>query len=151
MAKQGFTIDFKGFNELAQQLGEIGDETLKKAVDNAFTASKDYVNSEVANAMNKSPYHFDRGQGYSLGRAKASLENVKQMPVEWAGNTASAYIGVRMRDALEVVFLIYGTPHLQADTNLLNAIKVKGKIAKEVSRIQQEEFNKVLMEALNND
>ena len=51
---------------------------------------------------------------------------------------------------LEVQFLIYGTPHLAADTNLRNAIKVKGKYKKEVSKIQLEEFTKVIGGALNN-
>ena len=150
MAKNNFSLNFDGFLKLAEDIDNLGEGYLKKAVDNAFTASKDYVNNSVAEAMSKSRYHFDRGQGYSRGRAKASLEKVRNMPVEWQGTTAKAYIGVSLRDALEMQFLIYGTPHIQADTNLRNAIKVKGKYKKEVSKIQLEEFNKVIEEALNN-
>lgn len=149
MAKKGFSLNFDGFLDLARELSELGEDVLIKAVDNAFTASKDYVNNEVEKAMNVSRYNFD-GTGYSQGKAKASLQEVAAMPVEWNGTVATANIGVRNRDALEVLFLAYGTPHITADTKLLNAIKVKGKVKKEVERIQKDEFNKVIEEALNN-
>ena len=127
MAKTKFDLNFDGFLDLANDIDNLGNGYLKKAVDNAFTASKDYVNSAVDKAMDASPYHFSRGQGYSRGKAGMSLAVVRDMPVEWDGSVASAYIGVRLRDALEMQFIIYGTPHMAADTNLRNAIKVKGK------------------------
>ena len=150
MAKTNFSLDFDGFLELAADIDNLGNGYLKKAVDNAFTASKEYVNSAVLTAMDQSRFNFNRGQGYSRGKAKTSLDKIKNMPVEWQGTIAKAYVGVSLRDALEIQFLIYGTPHIQPDTNLRNAIKVKGKYKKEVSKIQLEEFNKVLEEALNN-
>lgn len=149
MAKNNFSLNFDGFMDLAKELGNLGGDALKKAVDNAFTASKEYINEEVAKAMDASRYNFD-GTGYSQGKAKASLNEVSQMPVEWSGTVAKGYVGVKTREALEVLFLAYGTPHLTGDTKLLNAIKVKGKHKKEVERIQQEEFIKVIEEALNN-
>lgn len=149
MAKKGFSLQFDGFLNLARDIDNLGDGYLQKAVDNAFTKSKEYVNNEVSKAMDDSRYNFD-GKGYSRGKAKASLEEVQKKPVEWAGSVAKAYVGVRTSDALEVLFLSYGTPHLAADKKLQNAIKVKGKVKKEVERIQQEEFNKVIEEALNN-
>lgn len=149
MAKNNFSLDFNGFMDLAKQLGELGEDKLQKAVDNAFTASKDFVNAEVDKAMDASKYNFD-GTGYSKGKAKKSLEKVRKMPVEWTGTTAKAYVGVRTRDALEVLFLAYGTPHIKADKKLCDAIKVKGKIKRKVEEIQKEEFNKVIEEALRN-
>lgn len=149
MAKNNFSLDFNGFIDYAKQLGNLGGEALHKAVDNAFTASKDYVNNEIEKAMDASRYNFD-GTGYSKGKAKKSLNMVRQLPVEWTGSTAKAYIGVNLNEALEVVFIIYGTPRMPKDNKLHNAIKVKGKVKKEVERIQQEEFNKVIEEALNN-
>ena len=149
MAKQGFSLNFDGFLDLAEEVDRLGEGYLKKAVDNAFAASKEYVNNEVSKAMDNSRYNFD-GTGYSQGKAKASLKEVEKMPVEWTGTVAKAYVGVRTRDALEVLFLGYGTPHLAADPKLINAIKVKGKVKKEVEKIQQEEFIKVIEEALNN-
>lgn len=150
MASKGFGIDFSGVNKLATELGNLGDEVLKQAVDNALTASKDYVNNSIREAMDASPYNFNKGVHYSRGKAKASLSKVSTMPVDWSGNIALAYLGVDLKEALEVMFLIWGTPHLEADTNLRNAIKVKGKYAAEVNKIQKEEFYKVLKGALNN-
>ena len=149
MAKNNFSLNFDGFIDLAKDIDNLGEGYLQKAVDNAFNASKEYVNNEVSKAMDASRYNFD-GTGYSQGKAKASLEEVRKKPVEWSGSVAKAFIGVKTRDALEVLFLGYGTPHIAADTKLINAIKVKGKVKKEVERIQQEEFNKVIEEALNN-
>lgn len=148
MAKSNFSLNFDGFIDYAKQLGNLGGGALQKAVNNAFTASKDYVNNEVSKAMDASRYNFD-GKGYSQGKAKRSLSLVKDLPVEWTGGVARAYMGVRMRDALEVHFIIYGAPHTPKDTNLYNAIKVKGKHKKQVEQIQKEEFNKVIEEALN--
>lgn len=150
MAKAKFDLEFDGFLDLAAEIDSLGEGYLKKAVENALTASKDYLNNATVEAMAKSPYNFERGQGYSRGKAKASLEFVKKMPIEWDGNIASAYVGVRLRDALEVQFLIYGTPHIAPDINLRNVLKAKGKYKKEVSKIQLDEFNKVIEEALHN-
>lgn len=149
MAKKGFSLNFDGILDLTRDIESLGDGYLQKAVDNAFNASKEYVNNEVSKAMDDSRYNFD-GTGYSQGKAKASLKEVEKMPVEWTGTVAKAYIGVKTRDALEVLFLGYGTPHITADAKLINAIKVKGKVRKEVERIQSEEFNKVIEEALRN-
>lgn len=149
MAKKGFSLDFDGFLDLAREIGELGDDKLKQAVDNAFTASKDYINDQVEQAMNSSPYNFEAGKGYSKGRARASLSKVLKRPVEWSGTVARAYIGVDLHDALEVAFIINGTPHMAKDKKLYNAIKVKGKHKKIVEQIQQEEFQKVIRGALD--
>lgn len=148
MAKSNFSLEFEGFKDLAADIDNLGGTYLKTAVDNALTASKDYLNDAVDAAMDQSRYNFNRGQGYSRGRAKESLNKVRNIPVEWEGTVAKAYVGVNLRDAMEAQFIIYGTPHMAADTNLRNAIKGKGKYKKEVSRIQLEEFNKVIEEAL---
>lgn len=149
MADKGFSLDFDGFLDLARDIGELGGDHLKQAVENAFTASKGFVNAEIEKAMDESKYHFD-GTGHSKGKAKKSLNKVRQNSVEWEGNTATAYIGVDLADAPEILFTIYGTPHMAKDKKLYNAIKVKGNIKNEVDKIQKEEFNKVITEALKN-
>ena len=149
MSKNKFSLNFDGFLDYAREIDNLGGNNLHQAVENALTASKDYVNNEVSKAMDNSRYNFD-GTGYSKGKAKASLEKISQLPVEWDGTSAKAYIGVDLSEALEVVFIIHGTPHMAKDKNLYNAIKVKGKYKKQVEEIQKEEFNKVIKEALNN-
>lgn len=148
MARNKFDLNFDGFLDLARDIDAMGEGLLKKAVDNAFTATKDFVNAEIERAMDSSPFNFD-GQGFSKGESKKSLEEVKSKPVEWNGTVATAKAGVNLSEAPQAIILAYGTPHHSGDKNLLNALKVKGKIRKEVDRIQAEEFNKVMEEALH--
>ena len=148
MARNKFDLNFDGFLDLAKDIDALGEGYLQKAVDNAFTETKNFVNAEIEKAMDVSPYNFD-GQGYSKGESKKSLEEVKTQPVEWNGTVATAKAGVNLKDAPQAIILAYGTPHLAGDKNLLNALKVKGKVRQEVDRIQAEEFNKIMEEALH--
>lgn len=148
MARNKFDLNFDGFLDLAKDIDALGEGHLQKAVNNAFTATKDFVNAEVEKAMDSSPYNFD-WQGYSKGESKKSLEEVKAIPVEWNGTVATAKAGVNLKDAPQAIILAYGTPHSAGDKKLLNALKVKGNVRKEVDRIQAEEFNKVMEEALH--
>ena len=156
MSKNKFSLDFDDFLKLADQVDRLGEGYLKQATENALRKSSDYVNQEVLNAMNKSKYSFTAGQGGSKGRARESLQKVSQMPIKWEGTKAFAYIGVDLSEATEVIFLMNGTtlngnPHVKADTKLKNAIKVKGKVKKESSKIQKEEFTKIIEEAMKKD
>ena len=63
MAKTNFSLDFDGFLDLAADIDNLGNGYLKQAVDNALTASKNYLNNAAADAMAKSRYNFERGQG----------------------------------------------------------------------------------------
>lgn len=148
MAKNKFSLDFEGFLDLARQIDELGEGYLKQATENALTKSKKYVNGQVMEALETSPYNF-KGTGRSHGTTRKSAEEVAKKPLEWEGTTAIIGVGVDWHLSPEATILAYGTPHIKGDTKLRNAIKVKGKVRKEVSRIQQEEFMKVLKEAQN--
>ena len=148
MAKNKFSLNFDGFLDLARQIDELGEGYLKQATENALTKSKEYVNGQIAEALETSPYNF-KGTGRSHGTTKKSAEKVADMPLEWQGTLAILPVGVSWYDAPEATLLAYGTPHIKGDTKLRNAIKVKGKVAKEVSQIQKEEFLKVMEEAQN--
>lgn len=151
MARNKFGLDFDGFMDLARKVDELGGDALKRATENALTQSKEYVNDQVIEAMNTSPYNFVAGQGRSKGRSKASVETVAKMPVEWQGTTAKAFLGVDLSKAPEAIILASGTPHIRPDTKLKNALKVKGQVRKEASRIQQAEFQKVISEEMTSD
>lgn len=167
MAKTKFALDFKGFLDFARQVDELGEGYLKKATENALQKSKDYANKQVEKALKDSPYNFYQGRSSkhgvggiasptggnnqrASGRTKKSAHEVGEMPLEWNGNSVKGYVGVSWYDAPEIIFLAYGTPHISADKNLQNAIKVKGKYRKEVDKIQMEEFQKVINEGMNN-
>lgn len=148
MARNKFDLNFDDFMSYADQISRLGDEYLKEATENAFRKSVDYVNKEIEKAMNASRYNFDAGQGKSQGRSKASLAEISKLPIEWEGTKAYGFTGVDLSDALEALLLAYGTPHLKADTKLRNALKVKGPVKKEVAKIQEEEFAKVIAKAM---
>ena len=140
---KGFGIDFNGFLDLAEEIDTkwSGSESfLLPVVVDALDATREYVNGEIERAMESSKYNFD-GQGYSQGDIKRSLEKVKQMPIEVSGTEVTAYAGIDMADqAEEILYLIYGAPTTPKDNKLYNAVTVKGKVKKEVERIQKEIF-----------
>lgn len=147
MAKGKWGIDKDALTQMQMKIADLGYEVVKQATINALTKSKEYANQKVAEAMESSPYNF-KGVGRSTGRAKAASEEVAKMPVEVVADFVYAYVGVSWNVAPEVTYLAYGTPHIQADAVLFNAVKVKGDIEKQVLKIQQEEFNKVIKEAM---
>ena len=148
MARQGISVDFGGINELEKTLSGLGAAAFERAVINALTASKDYVNEEIAKAIDASQYNFD-GSGYSRLKTKKGLTKVEKMDVERKGTQAIAYAGVSFYDAPELWFIAHGAPNTPKDTKIYNAVRVKGNIKQEVERIQREEFNKVIEEVLN--
>lgn len=144
-ANGGFSLDFKGFLDLAEEISErFSDEWLLYAAEQAIEETRKYVNGEIAAAMDTSKYSFTEGIGYSQGDAVASLTEVSNMPTKVEGTVVTAYAGVDLEKAPEVLMLAYGTPHLAKDTKLYNAIKVKGMVKKEVERIQKKVFDTVL-------
>ena len=145
MAKSKFSLDFDGFLDLAARISEAGGEAaLKQATENALNKSKEIANEEVAQAMSKSRFSFKEGERGSKGRARRSAAKVAAEPVKWEGTIAAAKIGVDLAEAPEVAILMYGTPHIKGDTQLKNAVKVKGKIRKKVEAAQAAEFNAVI-------
>lgn len=150
MAKNKFGLDFEGFLDLASKIDQMGEGYLQQATNNALQKSKEYANGEIVRAMETSPYHFIKGQGDATGKALKSVKEIEAQPVLWEGSVAKAYIGADLKVAPEAIILAMGTPHLKPDTKLKNALKVKGAVGKEVSRIQQEEFFKVMKEASEN-
>lgn len=148
-----FSLDFKDFLDFAYRIEDLGGtDALKKATENALNLSKEEANKNIDLALRNSPYSFEAGQKYSKGGVRKSFEEVSRMPVEWDGNVCKAYIGVDTAKEPEILFAMYGTPqHKVADSNLRNAIQVKGKYRKKIDEIQMNEFQKVLDEVLNND
>lgn len=146
---KGFSVDFNGFLDLAESISEIGNETLLEATAKALEKSRELVNIEVGKAMKASRYSFKKGEKYSQGHARKSLIEVADTPIEINGTEVTAYAGFNLETAPEVLPLAYGTPHLAKDTKLYNAIKVKGKVKKQVDELQKAIFTEALKEALN--
>ena len=147
---KGFSLDFNGFLDLAEDISNISDEVLLEATVKALDESRKVVNIEVGKAMKESRYSFNKGEKYSQGDARESLIEVSNIPVEVNGTTVTAYAGVDLEKAPEVLMLASGTPHLSKDTKLYNAIKVKGNVKKTIDKIQEDIFTETLKEALHN-
>lgn len=147
---KGFSLDFSGFLDLAESIDELGKgDTLLTVVTEAIQETKDLVNGECEKAMASSKYSFDEGNKYSQGKAKASLEKVKKMPVEVSGSIVTGYAGFDLADAPEVLMIAYGAPHTPKDNKLYNAIKVKGRVKKDVEKLQSDIFAKGLSKLVN--
>lgn len=149
MAKKGFSLDFDGFLELAEDISSIDDELLLNAAVTAIDQSRKFVNEAVGKAMKESEYNFRKGEGYSQGDARASLIEVADIPVEVEGTIITAYAGIDYEKAPEAVILaITGAPNRAPDLKLRHALKTKGKVRKQVNNIQEKIFNMALERAL---
>lgn len=143
---KGFGLDFKGFLDYAEDISEkYSDEWLLYAAEQSLEKTRKYVNGEIYKAMQNSPFNFTEGEGCSQGKAMESFNEVANMPTEVDGTTVTAYAGFDLDKAPEALILAtYGAPHRGYDTKLQHAIKVKGKVKKEVERIQKSVFDTVL-------
>lgn len=147
---RGFSLNFDGFLDLAEDISNLSNDVLAQAAVTAVEESRKSVNIAIGKAMRESKYNFEAGQGYSQGTARESLIEISQKPTEVNGTVIEAVAGVDLSKAPEVIILASGTPHLAKDTKLYNAIKVKGKVRKEIDALQERIFNAALEEALNN-
>ena len=146
---KGFGLDFNGFLDFAEDISNISNEVLLDTATKALEATRDLVNIEIGKAMKNSTFNFKKGEGYSQGNARESLIEVSKMPVEVNGSTVTAYAGFDLEKAPEALILAaYGAPHRANDTKLHNAIKVKGKVKKQVNELQEAIFTHALKEAL---
>lgn len=142
---KGFSLDFSGFLDLAREIDDkYGQEALLNATVKAMDATRKHVNNMCGKALKESKYNFKEGEGYSQGNARKSLIEVSKMPVEVEGTSVKAYAGFNLNDAPEALILAMGTPHLSKDTKLYNAIKVKGRVKKDVEDIQKGVFEEAL-------
>lgn len=147
---KGFGLDFKGFLDLAESISEVSDETLLEATVKALDESRKLVNIEVGKAMKASKFSFKKGEKYSQGKARESLIEVAETPLEINGTEVTAYAGFNLEKAPEALILaVYGSPNEAKDTKLYNAIAVKGRVKKQVNQLQEAIFNEALKEALN--
>lgn len=145
MAKNRISIDFDGFNVLKKQLDEIGGNATQRAVESALKASQQVIAEQVESAIE--PHTL-------TGKTKKSI--VSNSPVEWTGDTASVGVGFDISNGgLASIFLMYGTklhgqPHITPDRKLYDAV-YGAKTRKEISKIQESAFEKVLERVMNSE
>lgn len=141
MARNKIGLQVKGFEEYLARLDELGGtDVMKRGVESALKASKQYVNPQITSAMASG--NLPAGGKYSSGDTKGSIDN--DMSVEWDGLTASIKVGFDFKKSgLKSIFLMYGTPKMPPVAGLKNAI-YGAKTKKQIAAIQGEALNKVI-------
>ena len=141
MARKKIGLNFKDWEQYIERLDKVGGTpAMKRGVENALKASKQYVNPLIEQAV--SVGNLPAGGKYSTGDTKASIDN--DMAVEWNGMTASVKVGFDFKESgLTSIFLMYGTPRM-SPANGLKAAIYGAKTQKEIGKIQAEAINKVI-------
>lgn len=141
MAKNKFTLEVKGFEELISKLDELGgSDAMKRGVESALKESKQYINSQIKMAMANG--NLPAGGKYSTGETLKSLDEA--IEVVWQGMTAEMKIGFKLeKSGLRSIFLMYGTPKMPPVAGLKDAV-YGNKTKKKCKEIQTEAINKVI-------
>lgn len=144
MARNKIGLKFEGWEEYMAKLDEVGSgEAMKRGVESALKASKQYVTPLIEQAMTRLP----AGGKYSTGDTKASID--KEMKVEWSGLVGEINVGFDFSESgMKSIYLMYGTkvngtPRMKPVSGLKNAI-YGAKTKKEIASIQEEAIAKVI-------
>lgn len=140
MARNKIGLQVKELDYYMAHLDELGNgDAMKRGVEAALKASKQYVNPLIESAMNNLP----AGGIYSTGDTKQSID--KEMSVEWQGMTASIKVGFDFKKSgMKSIYLMYGTPKMPPVSGLKAAI-YGNKTQKEIGAIQEEALQKVIL------
>lgn len=139
MARNKIGLQVKGFEEYMSKLDELGgSQAMKRGVESALKASKQYVNPLINQAMNNLP----AGGRYSIGETKQSID--EDTKVDWEGMTGSVKVGFNFKESgMKSIYLMYGTPKMSPVKGLKAAI-YGTKTKKKIAEIQGETLNKVV-------
>lgn len=146
MARNKIGLQVKGFEEYMSRLDELGGgKAMKRGVESALKASKEYVNPLINQAMGNLP----AGGRYSTGETKQSID--KSMDVDWEGMTGSVKVGFNFKESgMKSIYLMYGTPKMSPVKGLKAAI-YGAKTKKKIAELQGEALNKVVKRIMEGD
>lgn len=132
MGKKKLSLDFTGFEEMAEKLVKANGD-LKATTEKALNATYDIVNPQLQEGIRR--HHKTGGTEKSL----------KPKKIEWEGNTAYVYIGFDINNGgLPSIFLNYGTPTITPDPFVTKAVQSKKKLyQKKQKEIFVEELEKL--------
>ena len=134
MGRKRLSLNFDGMDEIIKQYEDMGGN-LKTAVESALKATHALVTPKLEAAIK--PHKQTGDTEASLGR---------NPEIEWDGVKAAVPVGFKIRNGgLASIFLMYGTPRMQPDKALYNAIYGASTL-KEVSQKQAEVFDKLIMQ-----
>lgn len=134
-------IVFDGFKDLMARIDKAGGD-MKKAADEALTSTAKLVQSNVNAAA--SPYASKGRKGYATGEMFRSI--IQSYHPTWeTPSVAAVNVGfdLKAKGGFHSIFVMYGTPRMQKDTKLFNAIK-GAKTKKQIDEVQQKALEKHL-------
>ena len=114
-------LDFSELSQLTARLKSLAGDC-KQAAEEALKASRDYVTPNIHQAMQAE--HLPAKGKYSTGATEKTI--VDDAPVKWMGTTAQIDVGFDLNQSLVGQYLIRGTPKMQKDTKLYEAIEGSG-------------------------
>ncbi len=128
-------VEFDGFDAAVKRLTQL-EGSAKKATEEALVKSKRHVHQNLGAAMQ--PHN-------------KTMETVRALKsdstVQWVGSVASIGVGFDIaHGGLPSIFLMYGTPRMDKDQKLYNAV-YGTKTKKEVKKIQEEIFREAIRKA----
>lgn len=128
MARKKTGIIFRGFEEYAEKLDELGGD-LKSVTEEALKESEKLITPKL---------HQDMKKHKRTGRTEGSITNNPK--VKWEGTQGAIKIGFNIADGgLASIFLMYGTPRIAKDQKLYNDV-YGAKTRKEIAKKQEEIF-----------
>lgn len=142
MAKMGLT--FNGFREMAARIDEIGgDAYLHRAVNEALTETQKIIQNNVEQAAAIYARKGGGQKGYATGEMWRAVK--RNVQIEWIGSIAVVHVGfdLNIPGGFHSIFVMYGTPRMQKDTKLYNAI-FGAKTKKQIAEKQKEVLAKYI-------
>ena len=132
-------FDTKGLEDMIAWLSEYEGREERRAVEEALRDSKDYVTKQLAQEIKRHR---------RTGITEKSLD--QNDTVTWEGTEASIPVGFHIRQGgIASIFLMYGTPRMQPDKKLYNAI-YGSRTKKEIHDIQEAAFIRAISRAQKN-
>ena len=128
-------LEFAGFEEMAERLDKLGGD-LKKTTEKALIETHKLITPKVEEAFRK----------HDVKYSHETMKSLKKDPkVEWNDSTAEIGVGFKISEGgFPSIFIMYGTPRMQPDKKVYNAIygnkkKVKdlqeGIFAEEIAKL----------------
>lgn len=122
-------LDYSELEILVKQLEQLNGD-IKSTTETALKKSQQYITKNL---------HSNMARHHITGKTEASI--VENPPVIWIGNMfAEIDVGFDISNGgLPSIFLMYGTPRMEKDQKLFNAIYAKST-SDEITKIQSEVF-----------
>lgn len=143
MAKKKFSLEFEGLEEMVTQFDKLGVDVIPIAT-KALEATHAYITPNIHEKMSKS--NLPAKGKYSTGQSESQI--IDDVNIEWTGFSGAVDVGFSLDEGITPIFLMYGTPKMNAVKGLKNVI-YGSKTKEEIAKIQEEIFVSELEKVMN--